>query len=416
MPPGPSSGTCTGRSRTARWPVQAAPAAERRPAGRAVARPPPGPASRTRRARPGRSARPPRRPGAARPGSPAGSQRPGCSGGPAAGQPERPQRGPLRGEHGLRRPGRGPGRRAGVDGHVRGDVPGAVRDRPHRAAVPVPGQRPASGLAGPAGARSRRPAPGPRSSRPITPPTPRSGTGPARRARPAGAAATSGAARPGRRRRRPARCRSAPVPGSTSTSRGPSGAQLHHVQRDVVQPLAGDDQPGDPVPAARPPSGSAGRSAPGGRGATSTACAAIRSGQSPARSGRPGRAPGSSSSPWPAPTSTRSSRGGWPSAASVCAEQGQHRRGVPRRGVHRGAEVRGRALAPGVEPAAAVERLLHGRPPGHPHPADSSARRGGTRWPRAGRAGYADHCRPAPGRGLEREGRQAYGDQPASGS
>ena len=56
-----------------------------------------------------------------------------------------------------------------------------------------------------------------------------------------------------------------------------------------------------------------------------------------------------SSSPWPAPMSTRSSRAGWPSAASACAQQGQHRPGVARRDVDRGAEVRGRALPAGVE-------------------------------------------------------------------
>ena len=52
------------------------------------------------------------------------------------------------------------------------------------------------------------------------------------------------------------------------------------------------------------------------------------------------------------------------------AKQFPDRRGVAWRYVHGGSEMTGRRLTPGVEPAGAVERDMHGLAPGHPHNAE----------------------------------------------
>src|SRR5215471_13828968 len=67
------------------------------------------------------------------------------------------------------------------------------------------------------------------------------------------------------------------------------------------------------------------------------------------------------------------------------AKQFPDRRGVAWRHMHGGSEMTGRRLTPGVEPAGAVERGIHGLSPGHPHTAEPRPSPGGPRPPRGAR-------------------------------
>jgi hypothetical protein len=156
--------------------------------------------------------------------------------------------------------------------------------------------------------------------------------------------------------------------------------QLGHVHRDVVQPLAGDDQAADPVRQRCRPADPA--VAPGG----------VRGDLDRARNDPLGKRK---------PRASRAGAGGQvlgerqdlaqqlalagadvhqveplrvPEGRVHVAEQREDGSGVARRGVHRGPEVRRGAFPAGVEAVPPVQRVLGGGPPCRPHGADSSGR------------------------------------------
>ena len=159
-------------------------------------------------------------------------------------QAQFPQRRPLGGEHGLARSRGSPGRRAGIQRHVRGDVHGPVGDSGHRPPRQVAGQRPAAGpgrLDVPVVGGDRDAA-----ADPADHPGPRGAPGAADLgALPAGAQRPP-VADPGQVRRTGHGPRPLGAGGRIHLDHGrPGGGQFHHVQRDVVQPFAGDHEPGD---------------------------------------------------------------------------------------------------------------------------------------------------------------------------
>ena len=180
---------------------------------------------------------------------------------------------------------------------------------------------PARGRCVRAGVRSRRRARSPRS-------TAADRVGPGHVPRPARSRAasarlrgraTSGPARP----RRPASSGppSVSVAGRRAPTRSTVPVDLGDVERHVVEPLGGDQQPGRSGRQRRRRQSIAAGQVGGPRRQLDRGRARSRSAQR-----RPAAERGSSagsSSPRPAPTSTTSSRSGWPSASSTAGQQAQ---------------------------------------------------------------------------------------------
>jgi len=311
---------------------------------------------------------------------------------PARIDAEAEQRGALIVQAGVAGPGGAAGGGDRVQRDVRGEVAAAVRDRCDPGAGPVAGQRPGDRPGGrlvPVVDRDRDAAldPADRGGPGVVP-------GPADLGPVAGFGQRPPAVQPGpvgRVRRRAERLAAVDV---DQHQPGAVPGLLHHVERDVVQPLVGDQQPGH-----RRQVGDVADGADPGPGE---------------------RADLDREQPQPAPV--RPVRGGHRgqqlTAAGAHVDQVERvgpaeRRvhpvqqradglGEQRRGVHRGAEVVGRRLAAGVEAARPVRGGRPRLPPQHRHPGRVGRARGGgdhSAFPRAWI--YPDRDR-YPNRGLDR--------------